>query len=28
VLSGLAAGDKIVTDGVATLKNGAKIKQQ
>jgi len=28
VLSGIAAGDKIVTDGVATLKNGAKIKQQ
>ena len=28
VLSGLAAGDKIVTDGVATLKNGKKIKEQ
>lgn len=27
VLSGLAAGDKIVTDGVATLKNGKKIKE-
>lgn len=28
VLSGLTAGDKIVTDGVATLTNGKKIKQQ
>lgn len=28
VLNGLTAGDKIVTDGVATLKNNAKIKQQ
>lgn len=28
VLSGLTAGDKIVTDGVATLKNGKKIKEQ
>jgi membrane fusion protein, multidrug efflux system len=28
VLNGLEAGDKIVTDGIATLKNGAKIKQQ
>jgi membrane fusion protein (multidrug efflux system) len=28
VLNGLATGDKIVTDGVATLKNGAKIKEQ
>lgn len=26
VLDGLVAGDKIVTDGVATLKNGKKIK--
>lgn len=26
VLNGLVAGDKIVTDGVATLKNGKKIK--
>ena len=28
VLSGLEAGDKIVTDGIATLKSNAKIKQQ
>jgi membrane fusion protein (multidrug efflux system) len=28
VLNGLTAGDKIVTDGMATLKNGAKIKEQ
>ncbi len=28
VLNGLTAGDKIVTDGVATLKNNTKIKQQ
>jgi RND family efflux transporter, MFP subunit len=26
VLEGLASGDKIVTDGIATLKNGKKIK--
>ena len=28
VLSGLNNGDKIVTDGIATLKNGKKIKIQ
>jgi len=28
VLTGLASGDKIVTDGIATLKNGQKIKVQ
>lgn len=28
VTDGLVAGDKIVTDGVATLSNGKKIKQQ
>jgi membrane fusion protein (multidrug efflux system) len=28
VLDGLVAGDKIVTDGVATLKSNTKIKQQ
>jgi membrane fusion protein (multidrug efflux system) len=28
VLSGLEVGDKIVTDGIASLKNGTKIKQQ
>jgi membrane fusion protein (multidrug efflux system) len=28
VLSGLETGDKIVTDGVSTLRNGAKIKIQ
>lgn len=28
VTSGLEAGDRIVTDGIATLKNGSKIKEQ
>lgn len=28
VLNGLAAGDKVVTDGISTLKNGSKIKIQ
>ncbi len=27
VLSGLSAGDKVVIDGIATLKNGKKIKE-
>jgi len=28
VTEGLVAGDKIVTDGIATLANGQKIKEQ
>jgi multidrug efflux pump subunit AcrA (membrane-fusion protein) len=28
VLSGLAAGERVVTDGPATLKDGDKVKVQ